>query len=64
MRHSHSKACCPPAKWRRLALDGAPVHGRDTAEQTPYSRECARVLTDCQLAAFSFSGACISQSAP
>jgi len=21
--------------WRRLALDGAPVHGRDTAEQTP-----------------------------
>src|SRR5262244_1800753 len=38
----------PRAKWRRLALDGAPVHGRDTAEQTPCSRECARVLTDCQ----------------
>src|SRR5262249_43322914 len=35
VRHSHSKACCPPAKWRRLALDGAPVHSRDTAEQTP-----------------------------
>jgi hypothetical protein len=45
----------PRAKWRRLALDGAPVHGRDTAEQTPCSRECARVLTDCQLVSFSFS---------
>jgi hypothetical protein len=55
VRHSHSKAYCPPAKRRRLALDGAPVHGRDTAEQAPCSRECARVLTDCQLVSFSFS---------